>query len=473
VVKGQAGQQSQRPAVGLAVVVLQQDQAFRVQFARGVIRYLYQSGDYTSALALTERFIEQWAADSEPDDENVLRAQRHLGNIQRLMGRYPEAYQVTEDALTRARVVLGEDDPTTLSLRTGFGADLRANGRFAVARELDTESRTLLERKYGPKDGRTLRLLSSLALDHGLVSDYNTAQKLYELAFKEMRRGASGATTLDVIGAWFGISWTLRLRGKFGDALDVAQDARDYGQSASGLGAEHLYTLRSVNAYLIACRRLPDKRLDALEESRELLDLATRRHGESNPDTLAIAIGMSNLMRATDASYHEKALELAEATVARFAAVYGDSHPYHYGCLTDLALLKRVTGDAAGARELDQQAFRGLTTGLGHSHHYTLTVAVNLASDLAALGQLEEARAVGEDTLQRLTVQLGPDHAHTLGCAANLALDLIALGDEEGGKELQGETLRLLADTYRKDSPDYVAAASGERLNPDFDPPAI
>ena len=350
---------------------------------------------------------------------------------------------------------------------------MRAEGSFAAAHELDTESRVLLERKYGDTDGRTLRLLSSLALDHGLVSDYDTAQELFERAFARMRRLDSGATALDIISAWIGISWTLQLRGKFDDALDVAQDARDYGQDSSGLGAEHLYTLRAVNAYLIACRRLPDKRLDALEESTQVLDLATRRHGESNPDTLAIAIGMSNLMRATDVSYHGRALELAEATVARFAAVYGSSHPYYYGCMTNLAMLKRVTGDAAAALKLDREAFRGLATGLGEGHHYTLTAAVNLASDLAALGQLAEARAIGEDTLQRLTSHLGPDHALTLGCAANLALDLIKEGDEEGGKELQGETLRLLADAYGKESPDYLEAANGRRFDPDFDPRAI
>ncbi len=441
--------------------------------ARGVIRYLYQSGDYTSALALTERFIEQWSTDSGPDDENVLRAQRHLGNILRLMGRYAEAYKVTNESLVKARVLLGENDPTTLSLRTGFGADLRANGSFEAARELDTESLSLLQDTYGTADGRTLRLLSSLALDHGLVSDYTRAQEMYERAFAAMRAAASGATSPDVIGAWFGISWTLRLRGRFDEALDVAQDARDYGQTSSGLGAENLYTLRSVNAYLIACRRLPDKRLDAIEESREVLDLATRRHGENNPDTLAIAIGFSNLMRTTDVSYHEKALELAEATVGRFAAVYGASHPYHYGCMTNLALLKRVTGDAAAALELNQQAFRGLRDGLGESHHYTLTTAVNLASDLAALGRLAEARTLGEETLPRLTRQLGSTHAHTLGCAANLALDMIAAGDEKSGKELQDKTVLLLADTYGKNSADYLAAACGDRLDPDFDPPAI
>ena len=40
-------------------------------------------------------------------------------------------------------------------------------------------------------------------------------------------------------------------------------------------------------------------------------------------------------------------------------------------------------------------------------------------------------------------------------------------------EELQGETLRLLVDTYGKDSADYVVAVNGERLDPDFDPPAI
>ena len=462
------------PHVNAEATELHRSREFDVRgLARGVIRYLYQTGDYTSALALTERFIEQWSTDSGADDENVLRAQRHLGNILRLMGRYPEAYKVTEEALARARVVLGEDDSTTLSLRTGFGADLRANGRFAAARELDTESRGRLEKKYGPKDGRTLRLLSSLALDHGLVSDYSTAQEMYESAYADMRVPASGATPLDVIGALVGISWTLRLRGKFDDAGNVAEDARDYGQNSSGLGAEHLYTLRCVNAYLIACRRLPEKRQDALEEGRRVQDLATRRHGESNPDTLAIAIAMSSLMRTIGVSYHEEALKLAEITVDRFAAVYGRDHPYYYGCLTNLALLKRVTGDADAARLLNQEAFRGLTVGLGPSHHYTLTAATNLASDLAALDRMAEARAIGEDTLQKLTAQLGPAHAHTLGCAANLALDVIVAGDKEEGKELQAETLRLLADTYGEESPDYLVAASGNRLDPDFDPPAI
>ncbi len=341
---------------------------------------------------------------------------------------------MTDESLGKAQLTLRKNDPTTLSLRTGFGADLRATGSFAAARELDTESRILLEGNYKPKDPRTLRLLSSLATNHVLMSEYSTAQELFELAFADMNPANSGATPLDVISAWVGISWSLRLQGKLDDALAVAEDARDYGQNSSGLGPEHLSTLRAVNAYLITCRRLPDRRPEALEESAEVYELATRRHGESNPETLAIAVGRSNLMRSTNNSFHQRALELAEVTAERISAVYGARHPYYYGCMTNVALLKRATKDPAGARQLDQQALDGLTAGLGNNHHYTLTAAMNLASDLAALGQLTEAVSLGEDTLQRLTTLLGRTHSHTLGCAENLALDLIAAGKRNVGK---------------------------------------
>ena len=318
--------------------------------ARSIMRYLYQAGDYTSALALTERFIEQWTKDSGPDDPDVLRAHRHLGNVQRLLGRYSESYRVTEEALARCRATMGEDDPTTLSLRTAFAADLRAGGGFAAARQLDKESRACLEEKYGPDDSRTLRLLSSLALDHGLNGDYGTARSLYELAFRGMSRPKSDATALDVLGAWIGISYTLRLMGKFDDAFDVSQDAWDFGRKPEGLGREHLFTLRSVNAYVIVSRRLPEKRLDALELGKTTLELSSRRYGDDHPDTLAIAISVSNLLRTIGKSYHGEALALAESTVARYPAAYGKNHPFNYGCMSNLALLRRVTGDHATAR---------------------------------------------------------------------------------------------------------------------------
>lgn len=441
--------------------------------ARGMMRYLYQTGDYASGLALTERFIEQWSKDSGPDSPDVLRAQRHLGNILRNLGRYQESYTATEEALANCRAKLGENDPTTLSLRVSFGADQRARGDFRAALKIDEESRALLKVKYGNDDSRTLRLLSSLALDYGLNSDYRTAKDLYEEAWRGMSPASSSATAVDVLGAWIGISWSLRLMGLFQEAFDVGQDAWKFGQDQGELGLEHLATVRSINAYTIVCRRIPDQRAEALDLGKQTLTLASRLFGEAHPDTLALAISVSNLLRTISDELQGEALALAQSSVERYSGVYGEDHPYNYGCMSNLALLRRVTGEPVTARELDEKAFEGLKHRLGADHHYTLSVAMNLASDFAVLGLPREARRLGEDVLPRLSALLGADHPQTLGCANNLALDLMASGDEEAGTSLQEETLRRYQATQGAEFPDAVVAAAGKRLDPDFDPPTI
>jgi tetratricopeptide (TPR) repeat protein len=440
--------------------------------ARSTMRYLYQAGDYASAIELTERFIEQWTKDSGPENPDVLRAQRHQGNLLRFLGRYPDSYKLTQETLRSCRVTLGESDPTTLSIRSSFAADLRARGEFSAARDLDSENRGLHETTYGDNDTRTLRLLASLALDYGLNSDYGTAKDLYQQAFLQMSKN-SGSSALDVLGAYIGMSWSLRLLGLYQEAFDVGQEAMDYGRDPDGLGPEHLSTLRSVNGFTIVSRRLPDKREEALKLARDSLELSSRLFGGSHPDTLAIAVSLSNLLRTTSREYHPEALALAEQTVERYPNVYGEEHPYNYGCLSNLALLKRETGDLETARQLDEEALAGLDTRLGRDHHYTLTVAMNLASDLAALGRAEEARGFSEDALPRLSAILGADHPHTLGCAANLALDLMATGDLDEGKKLQGETVKRFKDMMGPTHPDSVVAAEGRRLDLDFDPPPI
>jgi hypothetical protein len=456
------------------------------ELARNTVRYLDQSADYASGLVLTERFIEQWTKDSGPDDPDVLRAQRHLGNLQRNLGRYQASYRVTEDALARCRAALGENDPTTLSLRTAFAADLRARGSFAAALQLDEASRQLFESNYGTTDSRSLRMLSGLALDHGLNSRYDAARGLYEEAYRGMQQ-SKGATAADRLAVMIGLSWTLRLMGRYREAYDMGQDAWDIGQDPEGLGPEHLATVRSGIAYTVVCRRLPELRQEALDLARSTLDLVASRFGANHPETLASEISLSNLLRATDAAHHAEALQLAQTTLDRYPRTYGDNHPYYYGCMGNLALLKRVAGDPDGARELNERALRGLTDGLGQDHHFTLTVATNLASDLVVLGYPQEARRLGENTLHRLTTLLGPTHSHTLGCKANLALDVMATGDVDAGAELQSESLKLFRETYGANFPDTVVVAEREklgsgresldpgrgRLDPDFDPPAI
>lgn len=439
-------------------------------FVLDMMRYLYLSGDRASFEQMTETFIDRWSADSGSDDPAVLGAQRHLGDMLRQRGRYAEAYELSDATLKAASKRLGDRDRLTLALRSGFGSDLRARGDFAGALKLDEETRTLHEAVVGEHDPLTLRIINNLAVDYGLNSDYIRSRELCQLAYQLMRESGSGISATDVLVSWYNMAWAVRLQGYYTEARYVSEEALDFGTRR--LGPDHYATLRTKIGLSIALRRLTPTRGEALQAASETHETCLRRFGDSNPDTMAAAINLTNVQRVNGRL--AEALALAEATVARYPDVYGPDHPYNHGCAGNLALLLRVTGDPAAARELDEKALSRLTERLGRDHVFSLVVATNLASDHAALRNTSMARALGEDTLSRLATMLGRDHPFTLGCAANLAEDMRAGGATDEATALREDTMRRYQSTLGLGHPDAVAAADDDRrLDFDFDPPPI
>ena len=439
------------------------------EFVLNMMRYLYLSGDVTSCQALTKRFIDQWTADSGPDDPSVLAAQRYYGDVLRQLGQFAEAYEYVEATLSDARKVLGERDRVTLALRNGFGADLRARGDFAAALKLDEETRKLHEEVFGPTAPQTLRTISNLAIDYGLNNHYGAARELCQFAYQELSKATIGVSATEVLISWFILAWALRLEGKYAEARDVGEEALDYGRER--LGPDHFATLRTAIGLSVAQRLIAPTRKQAMEIARETSDQCIRRFGEGHPDTMAAAISLTNVQRVN--GLLDDALALAESTVARYPYVYGPEHPYNYGCLGNLALLHRVADDPVEARRLNEEALAGLDARLTRDHIYSLTVCVNLASDLALLGEPAAARALGEDTMTRLSKVLGRDHPLTLGCAANLVVDLRNDDAAADADSLYGDILSRYEATIGLGHPDAVVAAEGRRLDFDFDPPPI
>lgn len=438
-------------------------------FALDVVRYLYASGDLTSCRVFAERFIEQWTKDSGATDRHVLDANRHLGNALRELGEAAKAYQTIEATLHNAERSLEFNNPLTLHLRNAFGADLRARGDFAEALALDEENRAIHEEIFGPTDFQTLRVMNNIAIDYGLNSRYVEARDLHATVYMQQNHARSGVSTTEVLGSWIGLARAVRLCGRFTEARDLGQEAMAYGLYE--LGPEHHLSLRAAIDLSIAMRRIPANYDDGLELAADMLEQCRRRRGEQHPDTMAAAISLYNIQRATGKT--RQALELAEETAQKYPSAYGPEHPYNYGCIGNLGILRRLAGEFDKARQLNEAALAGLDARLTREHFYSLAVAVNLASDLAALGDARAARALGEDTLARLTRLVGEDHFLRLSCAANLALDLSADGAEEGAKALSTATTSRCAAIYGAHDPLTEATASGTRINVDFDPPPI
>ena len=444
-----------------------QDRAVRM-FALNVIRFLYLSNDLPLCQSFAERFIAEWSRGSEPNDRDILDAQRQLGNALRELGRYSDAYQLTEMTLSGAQKSVGERDPLTLGLKNSLGGDLRARGDFPGARRNDEESLLAHREVFGERDPLTIRAMNNLALDLGLNSEYEAARKLH-LQVYLMQSDPTTDTSPSLLLSWSGLARAVRLCGYYTEARDLGEDAYDFGRER--LGASHYWTLRTAKDLSIALRRMAGKYDRAVEIAQDVLDLCERLFGGGHPDTMAAVICLTNIQRAIGQT--GEALALAESTIARYPDVYGAEHPYNYGCIGNLALMRRVTGDPGAALELNETALAGLDERLTRDHDYSLTVATNMASDLAALGEADRACRLGEGTLRRLRKLLGHNHPLTLGCAANLALDTRAAGETDAAEQLAADTITRYGEMLGPQHPDVRAAAIGQRLDFDFDPPPI
>jgi tetratricopeptide (TPR) repeat protein len=435
-------------------------------FALDMLRYLYLSSSLTSCDELAQAFVEQWLADSGPDDPDVLEAQRIRGNVLRQLGSYDEAYELTERTLERARAALGPAAPVTVATQMSFGADQRAKGNFAAALDMDRETFESHERASGSADPQSMRALHNLALDYGLNSDYEKAVELFNRAYQLESQARNGISAAEVLIVWYGLAWAVRLQGRYHDARDLGEEAWDYGKER--LGSDHFATLRTATGLSVALRRIAPSREDAMRIGEEVLEISRRKFGNRNPDTMAAAVNVTNIRRTN--GLVDEAKDLAEETAREYPHVYGPEHPYSYGCIGNLGLMYRVTGDPERARLRNEEALSGLDARLGRDHDISLVIALNLASDLAELGEIGAARALGEDTFRRVKKVLGTTHPLTLAAAANLALDLKAEGASEAATELSAETLRGYEGTLSLNHPDAVVAAEGRRLDFDFDP---
>ncbi|GAB2868679.1 hypothetical protein GCM10022221_82080 [Actinocorallia aurea] len=438
------------------------------RLALDVVRYLYASGGYASARLFVQGFIDRWSQDGTPDDLDVLKARRQLGNVLRELGLYQSAYELNQATLKLHRGRVDQDEKEVLRLVNTIGADLRARGDFPAARAHDLESRARHEAVIGENEPHTLRVINSLALDYGLISDYQQSKRLHEEGYMRMRALGRKAGAVDVLAPWSGLARAVRLCGDYAEACDVGEEAYHYG--ANELGADHPWTLRTGKDLSIAWRRVGE--LDrALELALEMHARYVRLYGLSHPDTLASAMCLANAQRALGDL--DSAVDLAADTVNRYPNVYGPEHPYNHGCAGNLAILRRATGEPEAARALNEAALAGLESKLGRDHHYPLTVAANLSSDYADLERLDEAVALGADTRERLARVLGPRHPMTLSCAANLSSDLALLDRKDEAEALFTGTLEAYSATLGLAHPDAVVAQDRRHLDSDFDPPPI
>ncbi|MEU0530231.1 SAV_2336 N-terminal domain-related protein [Amycolatopsis tolypomycina] len=157
---------------------------------------------------------------------------------------------------------------------------------------------------------------------------------------------------------------------------------------------------------------------------------------------------------------------LQEEVVARLRRQCGDGHPATLAALGELALTRRLGGEARVALELDRTLVGRATALLGEGHRITLACAINFATDLHETGQPDAAVKLDRRTARIAARAQGERHTATLVARWNLAL-------AEGPEPAEADAGAALSRELGRSHPLARLAAAGSRCWYEPDPGAL
>nr|WSW57390.1 FxSxx-COOH system tetratricopeptide repeat protein [Streptomyces sp. NBC_00998] len=382
---------------------------------------LLQTGGVTQALELFRKVLEISRRDSVPE-EDLIDSMTQMAGALRYKGDFYAARALDEEADSRARDLIGPEEPATLLAAHSYGVTLRACGQFAAARELDEETARQWEILYGTANGLTLNTMNGLAIDIRESGDYPAARVMQEETYRIYR---------------------------------------------TVFGEDNAATIRAARN-LAVCRRRDAALQEASDLTEETLARFDLRYGAQYPDTLACAANatVDRRLRGDFTASRELGLQ----TLERYRATLGPQHAFTLITMTNLAATLRALGEVEKAEALDLESTGMFRETLGEMHSFTLTAVLGLANNHYAKLDFDAARAIDEQNLPKFVATCGPDHPLTLSCRANLALDLRGLGRIQEADELNADAVEGMTRVLGPDHPWLVAARLHQRIECDIAP---
>jgi hypothetical protein len=431
------------------------------------VRYLWKRGEFTEALEFGNRLESTWNEQLGEDDRQTLYLRFQLANVLRSQGRYADARDSDTDILERQRRVLPANHPHILQTSGSLAADLRGLGEFSNALTRDRETYDVLKDIFGEDHPTTLSAANNLAVDLRCTGDFYAARDLDSdtLARRRTVLSERHPYTLHSTAMY---ARDLRLAGNFAESAELLRET--YDQYVDVLGDDFVDTLRTATSLAVSLRKVGD--LDAAYEiTRETQQRYISRWGPDHPDALACTLNLACDLSALDDK--PAARDLASEVKRSYERSLGADHPYTLAVASNLSTYLRGSGALQEAHALADQTLQMLRSGLGDSHPFTLSCAVNLANCLVDLRLLGQAEALGADTLTRLKEAYGSRHPDTLVCEANLAVTIREGGRTEEAESIRQRVIGEMSLVLGEDHPNVIALRHWHLQNRDLEPQPI
>ncbi|MFF3814305.1 FxSxx-COOH system tetratricopeptide repeat protein [Streptomyces bacillaris] len=431
------------------------------------VRYLWKRGDVRTAWTLGEELRQTWLEMLGERDLQYLYLCFHLSNILRTRGRYVEAKELDEFTLHRQREVLGPEHPHTYMTTSSLAIDLGLLGDYERAIELATEAHEGFGQIFHDSHPRTLAAANNLALNLRSIGQYARAREIDQDVY-DRRTEVLGAKHPYSLSSAMNLARDLREVGRYEDSVGLL--SRTYESFKETLGRTYPTTLSAAKSLAVSLRRA-----GRLEDARRLT-VATRarykaKYTSANPDSLACDLNLAaDLFAAGEAV---EARDTAQEVVDQYMKVPGEKHPYTLAAQNNLGVYLSGTGEAERAEQILTLVVASMRERFGREHPNTLFCVMNLANATADRGDLPLVL----ETEQRLAVQLrqalGAHHPETLAMISNMAATLDALGREEEAARVRAEVVGELSRQLGDEHPLTQIARDERRFRRELEPLAV
>ncbi len=306
------------------------------------VRYLWKRGDVRTAWTLGEELRQTWLEMLGERDLQYLYLCFHLSNILRTRGRYVEAKELDEFTLHRQREVLGPEHPHTYMTTSSLAIDLGLLGDYEQAIELATEAHEGFGQIFHDSHPRTLAAANNLALNLRSIGQYARAREIDQDVY-DRRTEVLGAKHPYSLSSAMNLARDLREVGRYEDSVGLL--SRTYESFKETLGRTYPTTLSAAKSLAVSLRRA-----GRLEDARRLT-VATRarykaKYTSANPDSLACDLNLAaDLFAAGEAV---EARDTAQEVVDQYMKVPGRSTRTPWRPRTTWASTSRGPGRRSG-----------------------------------------------------------------------------------------------------------------------------
>jgi len=296
-----------------------------------------------------------------------------IGRYLHERGRYTEAEQPLQQALTIRERQLGPEHPDTAASLNNLGELYYAQGKYAETKALHTRALSIRERQLGPEHPDTAESLNDLGMLYFVQGKYTEAEPLLQqaLTIRERQLGLEGLATtrnLNNLGRLY------HKLGKYAEAEALFMRIRAIRERF--LGINHPDTASVLNNLGILYYA-QGRYAEAEHLLRQALTIREQQLGLEHPDR---AVSLDSLARLYDlqGKYRE-----AEALYLQALAVQErqlePNHPNTAISLKYLAKLYYTQGDYTRAEPLYERALAIQEQRLGPEHPDTIETLKNYA----------------------------------------------------------------------------------------------